>query len=142
MIELESLNFLARFYSHLWLPQGCIYPTLKKILITGARPAAVIQKCSVKNVILRNLAKFTRKHMCQSLFLKKVAGLRNVNFAKFHQKITFFNRAFLGFCSPKFKLAMFLTDFFGGDNLWIFRETYVVLKFLFERNEVIFRKRF
>ena len=115
---------------------------LKKILITGARPEAVVQRFSVKKVILRNLTKFTGKHMCQSFFLKKVAGLRNVNFAKFHQKITFFNRALMGFCSPKFKLAKFLTDFFWGGNLWIFRETYVVLKFHFERNEVIFSKRF
>ena len=38
-----------------------------------------------KKVVLRNLAKFTGKHLCQSLFLNKVAGLRRfpVNFMKF-----------------------------------------------------------
>ena len=36
---------------------------------------AVAQRCSVKGV-LRNLAKFTEKHLCQSLFFNKVAGLR------------------------------------------------------------------
>ena len=41
-----------------------------------------------KKGILRNFAKFTGKHLCRSLFLNKVAGLRQwcclpVNFAKF-----------------------------------------------------------
>ena len=53
--------------------------------------------CSIINGVLRNLAKFTAKHLCQSLFFNKVAGLRvatllkkrlchryfPVNFAKF-----------------------------------------------------------
>ena len=55
------------------------------------------RKCSVKKGVLSEFAKFTRKHLCQSLFLNKVAGLRPaillkkslwhkcfpVNFAKF-----------------------------------------------------------
>ena len=32
--------------------------------------------CSVKKDVLRNLTKFTEKHLCQSLFFNKVAGLR------------------------------------------------------------------
>ena len=37
-----------------------------------------------KKGVLRNLAKFTRKHLCQSLFFNKVAGLRHqaCNFIK------------------------------------------------------------
>ena len=49
------------------------------------------------NEVLRNLAKFTGKHLCQSLFFDKVAGLKPVlmtifktdafkNFAKFNGK--------------------------------------------------------
>ena len=34
------------------------------------------QRYSMKKVVLRNFAKFTGKHLCQSLFLNKVAGLR------------------------------------------------------------------
>ena len=55
------------------------------------------QRCSIKKGVLRNFAKFTGKHLCQSLFFNKVAGLRPatllkkrlwhrcfpVNFAKF-----------------------------------------------------------
>ena len=55
------------------------------------------RRCSVKNGVLRNFAKFTGKHMCHRLFFNKVASLRPatllrkslwhrcfpVNFAKF-----------------------------------------------------------
>ena len=41
------------------------------------------RRCSVRKGVLRNFAKFTGKHLCRSLFLKKVAGLRSVNFTKF-----------------------------------------------------------
>ena len=32
-------------------------------------------ECSLRKGILRNFAKFTGKHLCQSLFFNKVAGL-------------------------------------------------------------------
>ena len=55
------------------------------------------RRCSVKKGVLRNFAKFTGKHLYQSLFFNKIAGLRSatllkkklwhrclpVNFAKF-----------------------------------------------------------
>ena len=55
------------------------------------------RRCCVRKVVLRNFAKFTGKHLCQSLFLNEVAGFRPetllkkrlwhrrfpVNFAKF-----------------------------------------------------------
>ena len=34
------------------------------------------RRCSVGKAVLRNFAKFLGKHLCQSLFLNKVAGLR------------------------------------------------------------------
>ena len=41
----------------------------------------------MKKVVFRNFTKFTGKHLCQSLFFNKVAGLRHrcfpVNFVKF-----------------------------------------------------------
>ena len=33
------------------------------------------KRCSVKKGVLRNFEKFTGKHLCQRLFLNKVAGL-------------------------------------------------------------------
>ena len=39
----------------------------------SGRPGAFYKKS-----VLRNFAKFTRKHLCQSLFFNKVAGLRPV----------------------------------------------------------------
>ena len=32
------------------------------------------RRCSITKDVLRNFAKFTRKHLCQSLFFNKVAG--------------------------------------------------------------------
>ena len=57
-----------------------------------------------KKVVLKNFTKFTGKHLCQSLFVNKVAGLRpatffkkslwrrclSVNFAKISKTIFFF----------------------------------------------------
>ena len=44
-------------------------------------------RCSVKKGVLKNLAKFTGKHLCQGLFFNKVAGFRHrcfpLNFVKF-----------------------------------------------------------
>ena len=34
------------------------------------------QRCSLKNGVLGNVAKFTGKHLRQSIFLNKIAGLR------------------------------------------------------------------
>ena len=42
---------------------------------------AVAQRCSLKGV-LRNFTKFTGKHLCQSLFFYKVAGLRPATLLK------------------------------------------------------------
>ena len=35
---------------------------------------AVVRRCSAKRGVLRNFGKFTGKHLCQNLFLDKVAG--------------------------------------------------------------------
>ena len=43
---------------------------------------AVVQRCSVKKVLLENFTKFTGKHLCQSLFFDKVAGLRAATLLK------------------------------------------------------------
>ena len=53
---------------------------LKKIFNffeSSNNPEAVVERCSVEKGVLRNFAKFTGKHLRQSLFLNKVAGLRN-----------------------------------------------------------------
>ena len=38
--------------------------------------------CSIKNSVLKNLAKFTGKHLCQSLFFDKVTSLRPATLLK------------------------------------------------------------
>ena len=40
------------------------------------------RRCSVRKVVLRNFVKFTGKHLCQSFFFSKVAGLRPATLLK------------------------------------------------------------
>ena len=40
------------------------------------------QRCFVKKGVLRNVTKFTGKHLCQSLFFNKVAGLSSTTLLK------------------------------------------------------------
>ena len=40
------------------------------------------QMCFLRKDILRNFAKFTGKHLCQSLFFNKVSGLRRASLLK------------------------------------------------------------
>ena len=47
-------------------------------------PEAVVQRCSVRKDVLRNFTKFTGKHLCQSPFFNKVAGLMLCFFRKFY----------------------------------------------------------
>ena len=62
---------------------------LKKIWSIQTNSEAFVQRSSVKKSVLRNFAKFTVKHLCQSLLFNNVAGLRlwhrcfSVNFVKF-----------------------------------------------------------
>ena len=43
---------------------------------------AVVRRCSVRKGVLRKFAKFTGKHLCQSFFFNKVAGLRPATLLK------------------------------------------------------------
>ena len=55
----------------------CSYKTISKNAEGAVRKCsseAVAQKYSVKKGVLRESAKFAGKHLCQSLFINKVAG--------------------------------------------------------------------
>ena len=52
------------------------------------------QKCSIKKGVLRSFAKFTEKHLCQSLFFDKVTGGGGCNFIKKETLAQVFSREF------------------------------------------------
>ena len=52
------------------------------ILLPQAISRSSHRSCSVKNKVLRNFAEFTGKHLSQSLFFNKVAGLRPATLSK------------------------------------------------------------
>ena len=55
---------------------------LKIIFFSWTAPFSSSLPSSVKKDVLRNFAKFTGKHPCQSLFFNTVAGLRPVTLLK------------------------------------------------------------
>ena len=50
---------------------------------------AVAQRCSAKKGAAKNFAKFTGKHLCQSLFFDKVTGLRQAMQSICHMERSF-----------------------------------------------------
>ena len=62
-------------------PRGTwVFETLKSL--ENVLSEAAVQRCSVKRGLLRNFAKFTGKHLCQSHFFNKVAVMRSAAFKK------------------------------------------------------------
>ena len=59
------------------------------------------RSCSMKKSVLRNFAEFTRKHLCHSLFLNKVAGLA-CNFIKKETLAQVFSCEFCGISKNTF----------------------------------------
>ena len=62
-----------------------IYKNINKNILTKSQ----LQKnrsghgsCSIKKGVLKNFAKFTRKHLCRSLLFNKAIGLRSATLLK------------------------------------------------------------
>ena len=72
------------------------------------------QRCSISKGVLRNFSKLTGKHLCQSLFFNKVAGLWPATLLK--KRI--WQRCFpVGF--EKFLRTPFLQNTFSTEHLWV-----------------------
>ena len=67
-----SFSHLATIILVQWLSQ--IYNIHTGKTLAGISRSSH-QRCSMKKGVLRNFAKFTEKHLCQSLLFNKVAGL-------------------------------------------------------------------
>ena len=70
------------------------------------------RRYSIRKGVLRNFAKFTGKHLCQSLFFNKVASLRPPTSWK-----SLWNRCFP--VNFMLKLLVFVTSFFIISNIMI-----------------------
>ena len=89
---------------------------------------AVAQRCSVKKGVLRNFAKFTGKHLCQSLFFNKVAGPRPAALLKKRLWHSCFPLNFVKFLRTPFLTKHFwwllLQCFFKVPNMVVFSILY------------------
>ena len=73
-LEVETWKVKMNRKKYLVL-RGCLHETPYRIY---PKCRSNHWRCSVKKSVLRNFAKFTGKHLCQRLFLNKVAGLRQL----------------------------------------------------------------
>ena len=97
------------YIQHLLLHYHCYYSE------------AINWRCSIKMDVLRNYTKLTGKHLCQSLFFDKIAGLRSATFLK---KRLWHRRFPLNFA--KFLRATFVTE-----HLWWLLLTFVSISVCF-----------
>ena len=58
------------------LPTFAIFSSFDPLIIQTIMWRSCFQRCSVKKGVYKNFAKFTGKHLYQSLFLNKVSALR------------------------------------------------------------------
>ena len=72
-----------------------------------------------KNVVPENFLKFTGKHLCQSLFFNKVAGLQPFKYLRWYGLLTqlYQKRGLWHRCFPV-NFAKFLTTPFLTEHLW------------------------
>ena len=103
------------------------------------------RRCSVRKGALRNFGKFTGKHLCQSLFFNKVAGLRSATLLKkrlWHRCFPvnfpkFLRRTFLQNTSGRLLLSINSYSCFSRRQIYLISLSILVLNFLFDMIFVI-----
>ena len=104
MTAKRSNDYLTRgFIKPIALVTFIMFTPLSYMLLSEA----VVWRCSVKNVFWKFREIHTRKHLCQSLFFNKVAGLRSA---------TLFKKRLWHKCFPV-NFAKFLRTFFFTEHL-------------------------
>ena len=83
---------------------------------------AVAQRCSVRKGVFRNITKFTGKHLCQSLFFNKVAGLRAAIWLKKKLWLT---------CFPVIFAKCLRTAYLQNTSGWLLLILFVACFFIF-----------
>ena len=76
--------------------------------------------------VLRNFAKFTGKHLCQSLFFSKVAGLRPTKACNFIKKETLAQVFSCEFCETS-------KNIFFTEHLWATASVFSLVLFIFSQ---------
>ena len=125
-IVLEKQKKMCKHYLLTVQLHRLFIPTIVMYIFTNWEMNFRSLKVFYRKCVLRNFAKFTGKHLCQSLFFNKVAGNRPVpecfpmNFSKF-LKVPFFLLNFSDgwFCVSSFDLAFFIMilSFYVGDSV-------------------------
>ena len=108
----SALKFHSHFYEKITLSGLCSVPSrmIHSIFFSFGPDRSSCSEVLCKIGVLRNVAKFTGKHLCQSLFFNKVAGLRSA---------ALFKKRLWHRCFPV-NFAIFLrTPFFTEHLRWL-----------------------
>ena len=81
-MTLNRLRKLSNYMSFLVFLRYITSKTLSMIGVLYFLNRSSDQRCSIKKSVLRNFAKFTEKHLCQSLLFHKVTVLRPATLLK------------------------------------------------------------
>ena len=82
----------------MWLNFTILIKQLNDFLTSKASTS----RCSIKKSVLKNFKKFMGKHLCQSLFFNKFAGLRTANLLKKRLWLRYFPVNFAKFIRTPF----------------------------------------
>ena len=76
LFKVNNRDIKTKWHSYLW----SWWTSMMQIFCKNSYSSH--RRCSGKKTVLRNFAKFPRKHLCQRLFFNKVAGLRPATLLK------------------------------------------------------------
>ena len=72
--NIESIDMVSPLSYSVNAAKGDVYLYFANFSVNERHNRSSHQRCSGKKGVLRNFAKFTGKHLCQSLFFNKVAS--------------------------------------------------------------------
>ena len=75
---MAKYTYTIRFLKYMWPFFNIMHDKVNKHAINQKQPPEVFYKKG----IFKNFTKFTRKHLCQSLFFNKAADFRTATFLK------------------------------------------------------------
>ena len=125
---MKILHIFIKKIIHLVLISWLLYSTS-----SVARNRSSHRRCSLRKGVLRNFAKFTGKHLCQSLLFSKVAGLRPATLLKKRLWHRCFPVNFVKFLRTSFlqNTSGWLLLQEGSLNWWSRAETFITPPFCF-----------
>ena len=88
LYKISSVEFCIKYFTKSLQENRILRPLPKDLIVFKQKrliqqyAEAAHRMCSTRKGVLRNFAKFTGKHLCQSLYFNKITGLRSAALLK------------------------------------------------------------